>query len=425
MNRPLLRLPMLTGWLAVALVGLAAFGTTGASADQTIQVTSSPDPTIDGVPTVITVTGSSDTGGSVFVALDGSNATCGSNPSADDGSMLISGDSVAGPQYEDSQTITPVAGGYLLCAWLMPAGDDGSGTPLAGPESMPVDVQPLQSTVSLSAPVSVPFQHSIPVTVNWAANTGGSLFVQILPTSYGPCTADPSSEPQYVGWLSGQGGYTNNDPIGQDAATGTDQYSVTELVADTYQLCAWVEETSGAVVAGPVSVDVQMNELPGSRTYSGLTSQHLPIAVTLTGYTVQDIVYSARFKCGAPEYFSTGLRWNGIWEDSVLTAANFGILSVSDGQFEAALDANPSNRVDLRGTLTSRQLTGSLDAVKRIAPPQFKGTSVCRTGHVRFAIGLRRPPRPKKPSVGSTRRPDAGPRHRGSGGRGSHPGRGH
>ena len=415
MSRHPLRFSSVSVSLAATLIGLAALGAPAAVADQTIQVTAPTDPTIDGVATAITVTGSSDTGGSVFVTLDSSTGACGANPSADGGSTLISGYSVGGQFFQDTQTITAVEGSYLLCAWLMPAGDDGSGTPLAGPASTPLAVQPLQSTVSLSAPVSVPYQHPIPVTVTWAADTGGSLFTQILPASYGPCTADPSSEPQYVGWLSGQGGYTNTDPIGQTAPTGTNQYSAGEFAADNYQLCAWVEEASGRVVAGPVSVDVQMEALPGSRTYSGLTSQHLPISVTVTGYAVQDVVYSAKFKCGTPEYFSSGLRWNGIWEDSVLTAANFGVLSIVDGRFQAALNANQSNRVELSGTLSGERLRGSLNALMRVGPPQFKRAAACRTGHVGFAIGPERPHRPTKHSAAAPKRPDGKGRHHPSG----------
>ena len=373
--------------LAAMLVGLATFGTSTASADQNIQVAATPAATIDGVPTTISVTGASDTGGSVYVSIDGAGATCGTNPSTDGGNLVISGDGVSAPSYVDTETAAPAEGTYLLCAWLMPAGDDGSGTPLAGPSSTPLTVAPLQATVSLSAPVSVPYQRPIPVTVRWKADTGGSLFVDVLPASYGPCTADPANEPQYLGWLSGEGGYTNIDAIGQSSASGINEYLAGEFAPGTYQLCAWVEERSGRVVAGPVTVGVRMLALPGSRTYSGLTSQHLPISVTVTGYAVQDVIYSARFSCGVPQFFSTGLRWNGIWNDSVLTAANFGMLTIVDNQFHANLDANPASQVSLRGTLKGPVLTGSLRAVMRVGPPQFKRPATCRTGNVRFTIG--------------------------------------
>lgn len=372
--------------LAVVLAGLAAFGAPAASADQTIQVTASPSPTIDGATTTITVTGSSDTGGSVYAALDTAGGTCATNPSNDNGTMVISGDSVGAPSYSDSQTATPGEGSYLLCTWLMPAGDDGSGTPLAGPASAPLTVQALQATVTLSAPVRVAYQQTIPVTINWQANSAGSLFVNVLPTSYGPCTADPANEPQYVGWLSGQGGYTNNDPVGDNSASGTTRYFAGEFAPDTYQVCAWVEEPSGGVVAGPVAVDVRMLALPGSRTYSGRTSQHLPVKVTITGYTVEDIVYSVHFGCTAPEYFATGQRWNGIWSDTVLTAANFGTLKLVDGRFKANLDANPANRINFRGRLTGTTLSGLLHAMMRVGPPQFRRRATCRTGNVSFSI---------------------------------------
>lgn len=376
--------------LAVAFVATtiaaAAFGAPAASAAQTVEVSATPSSPIDGAVTTITVTGSSDTGGSIYVSLDSPDAGCGPNPSNDPGNPVTSGDSVSGPAYSDTQTITPVQGNYVLCAWLMPPGDDGSGIPLAGPSSTPLTVQPLQATVTLTAPVSVSYQQPIPVTINWQADSAGSVLVDVLPTSYGPCTADPADEPQYMGWLSGQDGYTNNDPIGQDAANGTNRYLAGEFAAGTYQLCAWAEEPSGNVVAGPVSLDVQMLALPGSRTYSGRTSQHLPLAITATGYTIQDIIYSARFKCGAPEYFSTGLRWNGIWNNTVLTAANFGTIKLVNGRFGANLDANPSNRFNMHGTVTDATLSGTLNAVMRVGPPQFKHPATCRTGNIRFAI---------------------------------------
>lgn len=374
--------------LAATLIAAAAFGAPAASAAQTVEVSATPNSPIDGAVTTITVTGSSDTGGSIYVSLDSPGAGCGSNPSNDPGNQVISGDSVSGPAYSDTQTITPAEGSYVLCAWLMPPGDDGSGTPMAGPSSTPLTVQPLQATITLTAPVSVSYQQPIPVTIDWQADSAGSLLVDILPTSYGPCTADPADEPQYIGWLSGQDGYTDNDPIGQDAASGTNHYLAGEFAAGTYQLCAWAEEPSGSVVAGPVSLDVQMLALPGSRTYSGHTRQHLPLAITATGYTIQDIIYSARFNCGAPEYFSTGLRWNGIWNNTVLTVANFGTIKLVNGRFRANLDSNPSNRFSIRGAVADATLSGTLNAVMRVGPPQFKYPATCRTGNVRFAIDM-------------------------------------
>jgi hypothetical protein len=231
------------------------------------------------------------------------------------------------------------------------------------------------------------------VTVKWQADTGGSLFVDILPSSYGPCTATPESEPQYVGWLTGQQGYTNNDPVGQDAAGGTNRYVAQELAPDTYAICAWVEESSGGVAVGPVALNVQMLPLPGSRTYSGRTSRGLPVRVTVTGYTVEDIVYSALFRCGGQQYFSSGLRWNGLWKDNVLTSANFGMLKVVEGRFTARLDSNPANRVDIRGRLGGAGLVGSMHAEMRIGPPEFRRPATCRTGNVRFALYLRSPRR--------------------------------
>jgi hypothetical protein len=364
-----------------------------ANADQTIQVAVNPATVIDGTQTAITVTGSSDTGGTVYASTDTVASGCGSNPSSDGGTMVMTGDGVGAPSYSDTGSASPAEGRYVVCAWLMPVGDDGSGTPLAGPVSTPLTVQRLQATVTLSAPVSVPYQQLIPVTIKWEADSGGSLLVNILPASYGPCSADPANEPQYVGWLTGQGGYTNTDGIGQTASSGTNQYQAGEFAPDTYRLCAWVEELSGRVVAGPVSVNVRMPALPGSRTYSGRSSQGLPVSVTVNGYTVQDIVYSARFACHAPEYFSTGLRWNGIWNDSVLTAANFGTLKLVNGRFKAKLDRNPANRIDLRGRVSGNVLTGSLQSLMRVGPPQFRRPDTCRTGRVRFSISTTEPRR--------------------------------
>lgn len=381
------------------LVGQAAFAAPAALAAQTILIAASPSPTVDGVPTTITATGSSDTGGSVYVSVDPAGTACANNPSNDNGAMVISGDGVQGPAYSDTGTITPSAQNYSLCAWLMPAGDDGSGTPLAGPASTPLSVSSLQATVTLSAPSSVSYQQNMPVSIKWQADATGSLLVNVLPTSYGPCTADPSDEPQYVGWLTGQNGYTNHDPIGDAATTGTNRYVAHELAPDTYQVCAWIEESSGTVVAGPVAVDIHMQPLPGSRTFSGRTAQGLPVAVTLNGYDLQDIVYSARFHCGTPEYFATGLRWNGIWNDNVLTAANFGTLQLVGGRFSAHLDANPANRFNLSGTLRGSVLSGSLNALMRLGPPRFSRPATCRTGKIRFTIGMahpaRRRPRPR------------------------------
>lgn len=397
------RVSRLTVALAAVVAALCIYGPEVARADQTIQVTSSPSSPIDSVTTTLTVSGSSDTGGSVYVSLDAAGASCGSNPSNDGGNLVTSGDSVVGPTYTDTDTFTPAQGSYVLCAWLMPAGDDGSGTPLAGPSSTPLTVQPVQATVTLSAPVSVTYQQPIPVRIDWRADSTAVLFVSLLPSSYGGCTAVPESEPQYLGWLSGQNGYTNNDTIGQDAASGINHYLAGEFVAGSYQVCAWIEEPSGSVVAGPVSVSVQMLALPGSRTYSGLTSQQLPLAVAVTGYGVQDIIYSARFKCSVTDYFSTGLRWNGVWNDSVLTAANFGTLKLGGGQFTAKLDSNPSNRFDIHGAAAGDTMTGTLRAVMRIGPPQFKYPAICRTGSVHFTLSTRarrqrrRHPHPQPP----------------------------
>jgi hypothetical protein len=305
----------------------------------------------------------------------------------------MSDDNVDGPQFTDTGTATPGDGNYVVCAWLMPAGDDGSGTPLAGPVSTPLTITPVQATVTLSVPASVTYLQRIPVRIDWQANGEGSLFVNILPSSYGPCTADPADEPQYVGWLTGHSGYTNTDLIGTTATAGTNRYLAGEFAPDTYQVCAWIEEPSGAVVAGPVAVDVRMQALPGSRTYSGRTSQHLPIKVTTVGYTVQDVVYSARFNCGGSEYFSSGMRWNGIWKDSVLTAANFGVLRLIRGTFKAKLDSNPANQVNVRGTVTGDTLSGDLKALMRVGPPQFRRPATCRTGKIRFAISTASPRR--------------------------------
>jgi hypothetical protein len=378
-----------TSRLTIALaaaVALSAGWPSVASADQTIQVTPSPLSPIDGASTTLTVAGSSDTGGSVYVSFDAAGATCGSNPSNDAGNLVTSGDNLDGPAYADTYTLTPTGGSYVVCAWLMPLGDDGSGAPLAGPASTPLTVQPLRATVTLSAPVSVAYQQPIPVRIDWQADATGALFVSTLPSSYGPCTATPESEPQFFGWLSGQNGYTNNDPIGQAAAAGTNRYLAGEFAAGSYRVCAWIEEPSGSVVAGPVSLDVQMLALPGSRTYSGRTSQHLPLAIAVTGYSVQDIIYSARFSCRLPEYFATGLRWNGVWTDRVLTAANFGTLRLVAGHFTSKLDANPANRFDIRGAAADDSVTGTFSAVMRVGPPQFKYPETCRTGPVRFRL---------------------------------------
>src|SRR5579864_6515295 len=181
--------PIATRWarraitLGGALVGLAALAP-AASAAQAIQVSATPSPTLDGVATTITVAGASDTGGSVYATLDAAGSTCATNPSNDNGTSVISGDSVGSPSYVDTQTFTPAAGSYVLCSWLMPAGDDGSGTPLAGPASSPLTVQPLQGSLTISAPVRVTYLQSIPVTVKWQANTAGSLFIDLLPSSY-------------------------------------------------------------------------------------------------------------------------------------------------------------------------------------------------------------------------------------------------
>lgn len=396
LSRRFVRLVLVSGG---TLVCVSSFGTAAASADQSIQVAAAPSSAIDGTATTITVTGSTATGGSVYADLDSSGTSCGSNPGNDPGPGLISGDGVDGPVYSDTTTTTPSDGSYVVCAWLMPAGDDGSGTPLAGPVSAPLTITPVQATVTLSAPVSVTYLQRIPVRIDWQANGTGALFVDVLPSSYGPCTADPADEPQYVGWLTGQGGYTNNDPIGQSATGGTSQYVAGEYAPDTYQVCAWIEEPTGTVVAGPVAVDVRMLPLPGSRTYSGRTSQDLPIKVTVVGYTVQDIVYSARFNCGTSEYFSTGLRWNGLWKDSVLTAANFGALRLLRGTFKTKLDANPANQVRLHGTVNGDSLSGGLKAFMRVGPPQFRRAAACRTGNVRFAIrtgGSRRRSTPRR-----------------------------
>lgn len=381
-----MRLPVA---LAAALLGLATWGAPAAIADQTIQVSASPSSTIDGGTTTISLAGSSDTGGSVYVSLDTAGAGCGSNPSNDSGNLVISGDSVDGPSYTDSGTASPAAGSYLVCAWLMPPGDDGSGAPLAGPVWTPLTVAPLQATVTLSAPISVAYEQQIPVTIRWRANAAGSLLVNVLPSSYGPCTADPADEPQYVGWLTGHNGYTNTDTIGDASNSGISHYLASEFAPDVYRLCAWIEQSSGAVVAGPVTVNVRMPALPGSRTFTGLTSQRLPITITTNGYTVQDVVYSARFACRAPDYFATGLRWNGIWNDSVLTAANFGTLRVVNSRFRASLDRNPADQVNLRGAVRGDSLTGSLAAMMRVGPPQFRRADTCRTGRVRFTISSR------------------------------------
>lgn len=373
--------------VAVGLLGaLSIVGAPPALADQTIDVSTAPNPTTDGVPTTLTVTGSTDTGGSVYATLDDGGTACGANPSSDGHTAVLSGDHVASGAYSDTGTITPAHGDYVVCVWLMPDGDDGSGTPLAGPTATPLQVMPLTATLSITAPVRVAYQQSIPVTVRWTAATPGSLFVNILPASYGPCAAQPGDAPQYLGWLSGEDGYTNNDPIGVHAGGGTIHYAAGEFAAGLYELCAWIEQPSGTVVAGPAALPVRMLAVPSPETYSGRTAQQLPITVSLAGDTVRDIVYSVRFRCGGPAFFASGLRWNGVWNGNVLTAANFGTLSIRNGHFAADLDANRSNVVHIRGAISGRKLTGTLDATMRIGPPQFRRPATCRSGRVRFTV---------------------------------------
>jgi hypothetical protein len=319
----------------------------------------------------------------------------------------------ATPAYAQSETAALGQGEYLLCGWLEGASGAASSTPLAVAAPVPLAVTAFKASVSIEVPARIEAQPgSLPewpatATVRWQANAPASLWADVRQASLGPCAADPAGEPSEASWLTGNE-FANDASIGPHDAeglatesAGSHSYPDGESKSGLYRVCAWVQKGYGepvVIAAGPASQTVDMlpapGELPGGgaaplTSYAGQTSQRLALQIELVGDTVQQIVYSARFRCPRAVHFSTGELWNGVWKHAYLTTANFGTLTLKGGRFSAKLDRNPAAHFKISAHLSGGRITGSFSATMRTAPPQFATRAECRTGRVHFTIGTR------------------------------------
>jgi hypothetical protein len=218
---------------ALGVVGLLAFGVTGAMAADSISIQVGNDPTEE-VPLPISVTWSSGSSQYVFVTVKPAGGQgCGANYDADDpnSSDVITASGASGTRSQNWTFNDP--GAFTLCGYLQHGGSDT--TPLAVTGPVAVNVRSATASVAISVPPRVdqgkPFSMSFAVV----AELSRQLFVTIQPAGGRGCEAT----------------YALNDPQSSDVLTtnvqGSQTSNATWTASDTrgtYLLCTYVQERS-------------------------------------------------------------------------------------------------------------------------------------------------------------------------------------
>jgi hypothetical protein len=161
---------------------------------------------------------------------------------------------VSSGTYSYPASVTPVAGSYIVCAWLETDSNDynGKGDTAAIVTASATATYTTQNTdkLGIALPTTSPTK-GIPMTITFAGNatpydtrgTTPSLYALVRPASGGPCQATFGADLQ----VSGSTGVT--EIYGPDAnqeqpavSSGTYSYSASVTpVASSYIVCAWLE----------------------------------------------------------------------------------------------------------------------------------------------------------------------------------------
>ena len=301
-----------SGLLAVVAVGVAANATTAAAA--TLSLGLLREPAIQGRWPGITATLTGDEsepadGYDVYVKTrPAAGAVCAATPSADPGTTE---DTFMGaPALPEGATTSPLlddplpVGSQLLCGW-MEAADAGPSAPPVATASRVLEVVPARISMAIhvqgTVPALVPFEYEKwpPVTVDWASNTPGELFVADLAPGHDACPSSAAHLASAALTLSGSGGrvFEAIGPASVDidrptsgTFKATDQFDRTGV----HRVCAWVQQirrvedeqgdpAATPVLAGPVEAKVYKQPL---FLFRGRTTQHRVIGFQVGGRRV-------------------------------------------------------------------------------------------------------------------------------------------
>jgi hypothetical protein len=329
------------------------------------------NPGIQGQQNAIDFAGYADGPVEIYVAFKAAGGACARNASAEPGAAPINLGIVNSEINAATQTPRLSPGGYLVCAWLQPAGNPG-GEPFAT-GSLLLTVSPYRASVSQSAPAQVPYGASVTVGVDYSANTASELFM-FVPITETTCAAsvnairglgfNPLFEPRTE---------SRSRSIPANRLSGHLDVTVPPpLRAGAFTVCAWL--AAGTVEAGPFSTKfttLAPGQLPApprghGRAYRGRTSQRLPIVLTYGRGRISNLAYQALYTC-------TGFH------PRVRERTEVGQFRVGrHGKFLHRWSKG-SDRGTIQGRFSRQKLTGTFTETYR-----SQAGSTCRTGSVAF-----------------------------------------
>jgi hypothetical protein len=231
------------GALAAALVCCAA--PAAASAAPTLAITTAPDP-VESLATQVGMTGTLETDHQavVLTVKPAGGPACGANPSADDGTQLITTVPGIGPYAKTVNWTFDIAGSYLLCAWATDTSRSPAVVLAATSQTLAVRIPHL--SLSLAAPATILRGRTFQIATtaqteaartvysallrdtgrgcpaNWSAAYGTSGVVQLVGTTItgGPATRTVNAHLDETGrWLVC--GYVNYGSVITPEATAS------------------------------------------------------------------------------------------------------------------------------------------------------------------------------------------------------------
>ncbi|HET7051792.1 MAG TPA: hypothetical protein VFI54_26210 [Solirubrobacteraceae bacterium] len=320
--------------------------------------------------------------------------TCAASPDLDTG--IVANDSGNPPDpgpYSDPVVSQQVldAGRYLVCAWLI---DQQDPTHPLGVASETISVRPVQASIQLRAPGRIDGGQTFALTLSANVDWGVPLtaIADLKPKTKGSgCAGNPDGEPAAAAQELNEQLTGTQQPAGVVSSTNS-HVSVPGFGA--YLVCAWLLNgwTTAAnppTVAGPISDTVTAVR---PETLRGLTSQHLPIKMTLA--PVEDLIlaisYKDRLQCAGPATFTNGTPWNGLWSND-LGKGVLGTLRVRSGSFGVNVTGKHSHTFKLQGHVRRKRITGTLSEHGKssaFTSNPAQGLS-CGTGTVRYTVRTR------------------------------------
>jgi hypothetical protein len=353
----------------------------------TISIVASPSPTYPGRYTTIYAQGYADQGIDVYVTSkpDIAGAGCAATPGQDAGATLFQDTGLGAGSWSDNgfAGFNLTAGNKLLCGWVMVTGASPTDSnSVVATTQRQFDVLTPQYSLTLSAPGSVAYFHTVTVTATWRADAPAVLFVTgiVRGRSCPKNRLGAGFRATVIDLVSVDNGQGYNDNFAQvGAGTATDPASGTMhlafppfsgALAGTYLVCGWIQQEptgsgdpmSTPAVSGPVSLKVVLRP---PVTYTGRDSQGRKSGFTLNGRTIIGLSFYARARC------ATITQYNPLVFPNFRAARN-GVFSFIGGSIEGDL------KVRLHGHLHRGYATGWFIA------SWLSGNARCHTGTVTF-----------------------------------------